>query len=83
MGMFRPVTWWREKVLSGAVPWEEASPAVRSWLRKDIYDGALEIAGIEYIEDRRAALGKLPVSIRPLVEAELKRIWAMGRSPIR
>jgi hypothetical protein len=77
MGILRPVTWWREQVLSGAISMGEASPSVRSWLRHDIYQGAREICLIENIEERRNALQGIPALIRPYVEAEIKRLWPL------
>jgi hypothetical protein len=80
MGVRRPVIWWREQILSGALPWSAGSAAIQSWLRKDIWDGAMEIAHLDGgIEERRAALSKLPASIRPLVEKDLVRIWEIER----
>jgi hypothetical protein len=80
MGIRRPVTWWRVQVLSGALPWSAASDAIRSWLRYDIHLEAVRIARLDGgIEERRAALEKLPASIRPLVEVELRRIWSVVR----
>ena len=77
--MARPVTWWRQQILSGALPWKAGSDAICSWLRYDIHLEAVRIAKIEHIEERRAMLEKLPASIRPLVEVELKRVWGILR----
>lgn len=74
-----PVTWWLQRVLSGQIPIEDAPASVQSWSRFHIFEGAREIAKMEYIGDRQAALGKLPPTIRPLVKAELERIWPMRR----
>jgi len=80
--MVKPCTWWRQQILSGALPWEAGSDAVRSWLRYDIHLEAMRIAAQPHIEERRAMLEKLPASIRPLVEVELRRVWAVVRGGV-
>jgi len=79
MGIRRPVTWWRQEVLSGRIPYSQASPSIQSWLRYDIHLGAIEILALPQHE-RKAALSRIPETVRPLVEAEVKRVWTMRRA---
>ena len=57
----------------------DASPAIQSWARLQIYRGACSVLSLPTIEARRAALARLPPLIRPYVEAETRRVWAMRR----
>jgi hypothetical protein len=79
MGIRRPVTWWREQVLSGRIPMTDAPAAVQSWLRHDIFLGAEEILAIPYKPDRNAALARIPALVRPYVEAEVLRLWVLSK----
>lgn len=67
-------------VLMGLVPYEQASKTAQSVCRKHIYDGAVSILKLADKEARRNALSKIPVSVRPLVEAEALRIHAYRRA---
>lgn len=78
-GLLRPVTWWRQQVLSGAIPYKDAPASIQSWLRYDVHLGAVEILALPQHE-RKAALSHIPETVRPLVEAEVKRVWAMKRA---
>lgn len=71
----RPQQWLNE-VLSGHIPMEDAPPSIQSWARFPIYQGAVEIVLMPTKQEREAALGKIPSSVRPYVEAEVRRIWA-------
>jgi hypothetical protein len=75
----KPVTWWREQVLSGRLAYDEAPAAIQSWLRHDIYLGAKEICLMENVDERRAFITKIPTLIRPYIEAEVKRFWPVRR----
>lgn len=65
------------EVLSGRVKMQDAPESIQSWARLAIHQGAKEIVQMEWINDRRAAMLKIPPSVRPYVEAEVKRIWSM------
>ena len=73
----KPVTQWLQEALSGRIPLTDCPPAVQSWARLSIYEGALEVLKMEWVEDRRRALGKIPPLIRPYIEAEVKRLWPL------
>lgn len=64
-------------VLEGRTSIEDASPAIRSWSRFFIHQGALELLALPDKPTRRNALKRVPARIRPHIEAEAKRIWAM------
>jgi len=68
-------------VLAGEIPVGQAPRAVQSWAQFFIYQGAEEVLTFENVDERRAALGKLPALVRPLVEAEVRRLWEWRRSP--
>jgi len=75
----RPVQWWLHQYLSGALPREQIPAAVLSWSQFFIYQGAREIVLMEAREERLAALEKIPASIRPLVEAEVRELWEVRK----
>lgn len=76
----RPVTWWLHQYLSGTLDADQIPPAVLSWSRFFIFEGAREIVLMDDKYERIAALAKLPQKIRPLIEAEVKRLWGMRTS---
>lgn len=59
----------------GKIPWEDVSPAVQSWARLPIYQAAKQILDMPEKGERRNALGKIPAAIRPMVEAEIMRVF--------
>lgn len=63
----------------GRVPWDDAPQAIRSWARLPIYKAACQILAMETKGERRNALGRIPASVRPHVEAEVKRVWELRR----
>ena len=65
------------ELLTGRVAWDDAHDAIRSWARKPIYDAAKVILTEPGRGERRNKLGRIPAAIRPHVEAEVKRLWAM------
>ncbi len=75
----RPPSWWLNEVLSGRVHMDAAPSSVQSWARFPIFQGAREIVLMETQDERKAALARIPVLVRPLVEGEVRRIWAMRR----
>lgn len=73
----RPVTWWLNQYLTGALPADKIPPAVLSWSRFFIFEGAREIVLLDNKYERTAALAKIPAPLRPIIENEVKRIWPM------
>ena len=67
-------------LLRGKTAWDDAPEAIRSCARLEIYRGACAVLDQPSKEERRNMLARLPAAIRPHVEAEAKRIWAMRRS---
>ena len=67
----------REALLRGNVSWNDAPEAIRSWARLAIYQAAAEIVAADGKGARRNMLGRIPAAIRPLVEAEINRLWAL------
>ena len=67
-------------LLSGKVTWADAEPSIRSWATFHIFDAARKIIRMDGPEKRRMALGKIPGTIRPFVETEIKRLWPMRAS---
>ena len=69
-----------DDLLRGKVAWDDAPEAIRSWARLEVYRGACAVLDQPGKVERRNMLGLIPAAIRPHVEAEAKRIWAMRRS---
>lgn len=65
-----------EALLSGRVRWENSPEAIRSWAGFYIWQAGLEIVAMDGVEKRRAALDKIPETVRPHVKREVKRLWA-------
>lgn len=65
-------------LLMGKVPWDDAPASIRSWARFEIYNGAKAVAALASPGERRNMLGVIPASIRPHVEAEAKRLYALN-----
>lgn len=63
-----------ENILSGKVRMEDEDEAIQSACRFPIYQGAEAILVLETKEKRRAALAKIPESVRPYVEREAIRL---------
>lgn len=63
-----------ENILSGKVRMEDEDDSIRSAVRLPIYHGAESILSLPTKEMRRAALLKIPESVRPYVEAEAIRL---------
>lgn len=62
-------------MLSGKQNWDDAPASIQSWGRYYIHEAAVQIMRLDTIEKRRTALGKLPDTIRPKVELEVRRLW--------
>ena len=68
-----------EALLKGKVAWDDANPAIQSAAGFHIYKAATAILSMQSKEERRAALKKIPSSIRPYVEADVHRRWLKER----
>ena len=68
------------ELLNGHIAWDKAAPAIRSWAAFFIFDAARQLVKMPDKEKRRIALGKIPGTIRPHVEKEVKRIWPIRDS---
>lgn len=64
-------------VLTGQVRFEDEDEAIQSICTFQFYKGAKSILALDTKEKRRAALSRIPESVRPYVEAEVRRLWAL------
>ena len=60
-------------LLTGMVAWNDAHPAIRSWAMLKIHGAANTILAAPKPR-RRAMIDKLPVTLRPILEAEIIRL---------
>ena len=60
-------------LLTGMVAWNDAQPAIRSWAMLTIHGAAQTILAAPKPR-RRAMIDKLPVTLRPILEAEIIRL---------
>lgn len=60
-------------LLTGATAWDDAHPAIRSWAMLTIHGAANTILAAPKPR-RRAMIDKLPVTLRPILEAEIIRL---------
>ena len=60
-------------LLTGARAWDDAHPAIRSWAMLTIHGAANTILAAPKPK-RRAMIDKLPVTLRPILEAEIIRL---------
>ena len=66
------------EILDGHQHLELAPKAIQSACRLPIYQGACAILSLPQA-DRKAAIEKIPLLIRPYVEAEVVRLWKERR----
>jgi hypothetical protein len=64
-----------DDLLTGKVTPENADPRIMKWAEFAIWQAACEILTLTTVGDRRIALDKIPGTIRPYVEREIKRMW--------
>jgi hypothetical protein len=62
-------------LLRGKLAWDEAPEAIRSWAALPIHQAAAQIVAAPDKGARRNMLGRIPASVRPHVETEVKRLW--------
>lgn len=60
-------------LLTGATAWNDAQPAIRSWAMLTIHGAAKTILAAPKPR-RRSMIDKLPVTLRPILEAEIIRL---------
>ena len=60
-------------LLTGRVAWNDAQPAIRSWVMLTIHGAAQTILAAPKPR-RRSMIDKLPVTLRPILEAEIIRL---------
>lgn len=60
-------------LLTGAIAWDDAHPAIRSWAMLTIHGAANTILAAPKPR-RRAMIDKLPMTLRPILEAEIIRL---------
>ena len=60
-------------LLTGETAWEDAQSAIRSWAMLTIHGAAKTILDAPKPK-RRAMIDKLPVTLRPILEAEIIRL---------
>jgi len=68
-----------DDLLSGKTAWDDADPAIRSWAGLAIYEAADMVLKQPDIGARRNMLGKIPAQMRPRVEAEVMRLFALRK----
>ena len=69
---WRPSTQMND-LLTGRVAWNDAQPAIRSWAMLTIHGAAQTILAAPKPR-RRSMIDKLPVTLRPILEAEIIRL---------
>lgn len=68
---------WPSEQLAAYLSGESSgTPAIRSWASLEIWNAAVQISEMQTLEKRRTALEKIPVTIRPMVKDDMRRIWA-------
>lgn len=60
-------------LLTGETAWNDAQPAIRSWAMLTIHGAAQTILAAPKPR-RRSMIDKLPVTLRPILEAEIIRL---------
>lgn len=66
-------------LMMGKMAWDDAPAAIRSLAQKPIHDAAVTIIAAPDKGARRNMLGRIPAPMRPHVEAEVKRLWGLGK----
>ena len=69
---WRPSTQMND-LLTGRVAWNDAQPAIRSWAMLTIHGAAQTILAAPKPR-RRSMIDKLPVTLRPILKAEIIRL---------
>ena len=69
-----------QAALDGVAPVSSLNSAERSALQLPVYLMAVMVLSIPSLQARRDKLSTLPPEIKPLVEAEARRVWELRRS---
>ena len=67
-----------ERVLDGRLNLDDAPADVQSWARLPIHQAAMDIIAIQGLERRRAALAKIPDTVRDAVKKEIRKQWSIN-----
>lgn len=74
---------WLRDVMIGATPLDQVPEQwremVASMMQLPIHRLAVNVLSSTHVDARRAALARIPDSIRPLVEAEARKLFAARR----
>lgn len=65
-------------LMMGRVSWADSPSSIRSWAMRFIYDAAVQILAAEKTK-RKDMIGRVPPHMRGMVEAEIKRLWAIRK----
>ena len=65
-------------VLEGRVAYCDAALAIQSWVAFFVYQASENILKLPK-EKRRSAIDKAPEGLRPMIEAEITRLWRYYR----
>lgn len=66
------------QLMDGKVKWDDAPESIRSWSMFFIHETAKRILSMPK-DKRRGAIDKAPETVRPVLEAEIKRVWKLWR----
>lgn len=78
-GILRPSEELRE-ALMGRVAWADVPDAIKSRASLEFYRAAVEILAEKDNATKRKKLNRVPASVRPHVEKEIKRLLALRKS---
>jgi hypothetical protein len=68
-----------DKVMGGEIDLSDQSGPIRSACSRYIYEDACKVLELPTKDERRVALDKVPVLLRPYVEKEVKRVWNLRK----
>ena len=71
---------WLDDVLRGKIGMADAPASIQSWAQLTIFHAAKEVLAAPDKGTRRNMLGRIPAPIRPYVEKEVLRLFAL-KSP--
>jgi hypothetical protein len=66
-------------VMAGKTRLEDQQDGIRSACALPIHEAALAVLRLPNKEKRREAISAHPETIRPYIESEVKRLWALDR----
>jgi hypothetical protein len=68
-----------DKVMGGEIELSDQSSPIQSACSRYIYEDACKVLDLPTKDERRVALDKVPVLLRPYVEEEVKRVWNLRK----